>query len=212
MESITFVQKRYLTLFAFSIRMLFMGVGPAVIFPSIWLYLRIFHVDYYWYLYLVLFAYNIVGIVSTILVGRLADATRRIRLTGFIWNLTEIAGNFGYAMHFHVTLPLFGRMIAGFGEGYISVMWGELARTTTKEQRTRYFAILKGSNLLGAAIGPALNLFLKEFNFYIGSWHIDFRTSPGFFMGVVWVIVTLIMLVFVYDLSSEMKARPGYGY
>jgi MFS family permease len=211
MESFTFVQKRNLTLFAFSLRMLFMGVEYAVIFPSVWLYLKIFHVDY-WYLGLVLSAYNMVGIVSTILVGRLADATRKIRLTGFIWNLTEIAGNFVYAMHFHVTLPLFGRMIAGFGEGYISAMWGELARVTTKEQRTRYFTILKGSNLLGAAIGPALNLFLKEFNFYIGSWHIDFRTSPGFFMGVVWVIVTLIMLVFVYDLSSEMKARPGYGY
>lgn len=209
MDSFTFAQKRNLTLFAFSTRMLFMGVEYAVIFPSVWLYLKIFHVDY-WYLGLVLSAYNMVGIVSTILVGRLADATRRIRLTGFIWNLTEIAGNFVYAMHFHVTLPLFGRMIAGFGEGYISAMWGELARVTTKEQRTRYFAILKGSNLLGAAIGPALNLFLKEFNFYIGSWHIDFRTSPGFFMGIVWVIVTAIMLVFVYDLSSEMNARPGY--
>ena len=31
------------------------------------------------YLYLVLYAYNIVGIASTILVGRLADATRRIQ-------------------------------------------------------------------------------------------------------------------------------------
>ncbi len=211
MKTLTFVQKRNLTLFAFSMRMLFMGVEYAVIFPSVWLYLKIFHVDY-WYLGLVLSAYNMVGIVSTILVGRLADATRRIRLTGFIWNLTEIAGNFVYAMHFHFTLPLFGRMIAGFGEGYISAMWGELARVTTKEQRTRYFAILKGSNLLGAAIGPALNLFLKHFNFYIGSWHIDFRTSPGFFMGIVWMVVTLIMLAFVHDLSSEMKARPGYEY
>ena len=208
MEKLTFVQKRNLTLFAFSLRMLFMGVEYAVIFPSVWLYLKIFHVDY-WYLGLVLSAYNMVGIASTILVGRLADATRRIRLTGFFWNLAEIAGNFVYAMHFHVTLPLFGRMISGFGEGYISAMWGELARVTTKEQRTRYFAILKGSNLLGAAIGPSWNLFLKEFNFYIGNWHIDFRTSPGFFMGIIWLVVTLIMLVFVYDLSSELKARPG---
>lgn len=208
MQDLNFVKKRYLTLLAFSLRMLFMGVEYAVIFPSVWLYLKIFHVDY-WYLGLVLSAYNMVGIVSTILVGRLADATRRIRFTGFIWNLTEIAGNFVYAMHFHATLPLFGRMISGFGEGYISAMWGELARVTTKEQRTRYFAILKGSNLLGAAIGPAFNLFLKEINFHIGSWHIDFRTSPGFVMGVIWLLVTAIMLVFVHDLSSEMNAAPA---
>ena len=101
-------------------------------------------------------------------------------------------------------------MVAGFGEGYISAMWGEIARVTTKEQRTRYFAILKGSNLFGAAIGPAFNLFLKEFNFNIGEWHIDFRTSPGFFMGIVWVLVTFIMLQFVYDLSTEMGKKTEY--
>ena len=101
-------------------------------------------------------------------------------------------------------------MVAGFGEGYISAMWGEIARVTTKEQRTRYFAILKGSNLFGAAIGPAFNLFLKEFNFNIGKWHIDFRTSPGFFMGIVWVLVTFIMLQFVYDLSTEMGKKTEY--
>lgn len=58
-----------------------MGIEFAVIFPSVWLYLKIFHVAY-WYLGLVLSAYNMVGIVSTVLVGRLADATRKIRLTG----------------------------------------------------------------------------------------------------------------------------------
>ena len=66
---------------AFSLRMICMGIEFAVIFPSVWLYLKIFHVAY-WYLGLVLSAYNMVGIVSTVLVGRLADATRKIRLTG----------------------------------------------------------------------------------------------------------------------------------
>ena len=209
MKNLSFSTKRNITVAAFSLRMICMGIEFAVIFPSVWLYLKIFHVDY-WYLGLVLSAYNMVGIVSTVLVGRLADATRKIRLTGFIWNLTEIAGNIIYALHFNVAFPLIGRMVAGFGEGYISAMWGEIARVTTKEQRTRYFAILKGSNLFGAAIGPAFNLFLKEFNFYIGEWHIDFRTSPGFFMGIVWVLVTFIMLQFVYDLSTEMEEKTEY--
>lgn len=209
MKNLSFNAKRNVTVAAFSLRMICMGIEFAVIFPSVWLYLKIFHVEY-WYLGLVLSAYNMVGIVSTVLVGRLADATRKIRLTGFLWNITEIVGNIVYALHFHVAFPLIGRMVAGFGEGYISAMWGELARVTTKEQRTRYFAILKGSNLFGAAIGPAFNLFLKDFNFYIGKWHIDFRTSPGFFMGIVWVVVTFVMLYFVYDLSSEMRDKETY--
>ncbi len=205
----TFTEKRNLTLFAFSTRMFFMGVEYAVIFPSVWLYLKIFHVDY-WYLGLVLSAYNMVGIVSTALVGHLVDISRKVRFTGFVWNLAEISGNFIYAMPFNVSLPLIGRMVAGFGEGFISAMWGELARVTTKEQRTRYFAILKGSNLLGAALGPAFNLFLKEINFNIGAWPIDFRTSPGFVMGLVWIVVTILMLICVFDLSWELKNNPDY--
>ena len=184
-----------------------MGVEFAVIFPSVWLYLKIFNADY-WYLGLVLSAYNMVGIVSTLLVGHLADSTGQIRFMGFIWNIAEIVGNLVYALHFHMSFPLIGRMISGFGEGYISAMWGEIARITTEEQRTRYFAILKGANLLGTAIGPALNLFLKEFDFYIGKWHIDYRTSSGFFMGVVWVAVTMVMLGMVFDISAELQ-REG---
>ena len=205
----TFVEKRNLTLFAFSTRMFFMGVEYAVIFPSVWLYLKIFHVDY-WYLGLVLSAYNMVGIVSTALVGHLVDVSRKVRFTGFVWNLAEIAGNFLYSMPFWVGLPLIGRMVAGFGEGFISAMWGELARVTTTEQRTRYFAILKGSNLLGAALGPAFNLFLKEIDFNIGVWPIDFRTSPGFVMGLIWIVVTILMLVCVFDLSWELQNNPDY--
>ena len=181
-----------------------MGVEFAVIFPSVWLYLKIFNADY-WYLGMVLSAYNMIGIVSTLLVGHLADSTGQIRFMGFLWNIAEIAGNLIYALHFHVSFPLIGRMISGFGEGYISAMWGEIARITTEEQRTRYFAILKGANLLGTAIGPALNLFLKEFDFYIGHWHIDFKTSAGFFMGVVWIAVTIVMLGMVFDISAELQ-------
>ncbi|CAB3998335.1 major facilitator superfamily domain-containing 8-like [Paramuricea clavata] len=205
----TFKEKRTLTLVAFSLRMFFMGVEYAVIFPSLWLYLKIFHVEY-WYLGLVLSAYNMVGIISTILVGRLVDATRKVRFTGFLWNLAEISGNFIYSMPFWVGLPLIGRMIAGFGEGFISAMWGELARVTTREQRTRYFAILKGSNLLGAAVGPAFNLFLKPINFKIGPWPINFRTSPGFIMGLTWIVMTIFMLFTVSDLSWELRNNPDY--
>ncbi|CAB4028773.1 major facilitator superfamily domain-containing 8-like, partial [Paramuricea clavata] len=107
-------------------------------------------------------------------------------------------------------LPLLGRMVAGFGEGYASAIWTKLARITTEEEGTRYFALLKVCFFFGVVLGPALNLFLKEFDFYIGNWHIDFRTSPGFFMALMWILATGIMFVFVYDLSDEMRKKKGY--
>ena len=205
----TFAEKRYLTMLAFSTRMFFMGVEYAVIFPSVWLYLQTFDVAY-WYLGLVLSAYNMVGIFSTALVGHLVDISRKVRFTGFVWNLAEITGNLIYSLPFNVSLPLIGRMVAGFGEGFISAMWGELARVTTAEQRTQYFAILKGSNLLGAAVGPAFNLFLKEIDLKIGVWSIDLRTSPGFIMALIWILVTVLMIFCVFDLSWELQNNPDY--
>jgi MFS family permease len=67
-----------------------MGAEQAVIFPSIWPYLQMFHADY-WYLGLVLSAYYTVSIASVILVGRLADGNTNIRISGFISNLAEVS-------------------------------------------------------------------------------------------------------------------------
>jgi MFS family permease len=90
MKNLTFSQKRSLTVFAFSVRMFLMGAEEAVIFPSIWPYLQMFHADY-WYLGLVLSAYYTVGIASAILVGRLADGNVNLRFSGFVWNLAEVS-------------------------------------------------------------------------------------------------------------------------
>ena len=182
-----------------------MGVESAVILPSVWLYLQMFHVDY-WYLGLVLSVYSAVPVASAIVVGRLADGSVvNILLLGIVLNLFEVVGNIIYSLHFHVSMPLLGRLVAGVGDGYVSAIYGVLARATTENERTRYFAVIKGSNLLGIAFGPALNFFLKDFNFYIGRWHIDYRTSPGFFMAITWAFFAGIMYLLAYDLSDEVN-------
>ena len=102
-------------------------------------------------------------------------------------------------------LPLLGRIVSGFGGGFVPAIYGVLARATNENERTRYFAVIKGSHLLGIAFGPPLNYFLKDFNFYIGNWHIDFRTSPGFFMAVMWALVAAMVYTFAYDLSDNIE-------
>ena len=108
-------------------------------------------------------------------------------------------------------LPLLGRIVSGVGDGFVPAIYGVLARATTENQRTRYFAVIKGSHLFGIAFGPPLNYFLKDINFYIGNWHIDFRTSPGFFMAVTWALVIAIMHKFAYDLSDMDQYEPVSG-
>ena len=54
-----------------------------------------------------------------------------------------------------------------------------VAWATTEGQRTSYIATFMGLRQLGLVIGPAFNLFLREFNFWIGPFKIDKYSSPG---------------------------------
>jgi MFS family permease len=84
-------QKLNSTAFAFALRLFLMGVESAVILPSIWQYLQMFHADY-WYLGLVLSVYSAVPVASAILVARLADRGKvNILLLGLVLNLFEVA-------------------------------------------------------------------------------------------------------------------------
>ena len=83
-------QKLNSTAFAFALRLFLKGVESAVILPSVWQYLQMFHADY-WYLGLVLSAYSAVAVASAIVVGRLADGSVvNIMLLGIVLNLFEV--------------------------------------------------------------------------------------------------------------------------
>ena len=81
------------TLFAYAARTFLTGVEAAVILPSVWLYLQMFHVEY-WYLGLVLSAYSAVPVASSIFVGHLADGSRvNILFLGLFLNLAQVCVN-----------------------------------------------------------------------------------------------------------------------
>ena len=117
----------------------------------------------------------------------------------------DIAGNIVYALPLHVYMPILGRCISGLGSGYVSALYGEVARVTTPDERTRIVTILEGVRLLGITIGPSFNLFLQSFDFYIGSWKVDKRTAPGFFMAIIWCLVLVIHFLTVYNLTKDYK-------
>ena len=67
-----------------------MGVESAVILPSVWLYLQMFYVDY-WYLGLVLSAYSVVSAATAMFIGHLADKNRvNILFLGLFLNLAQV--------------------------------------------------------------------------------------------------------------------------
>lgn len=201
---LTFQTKRQLTFIGFAVRRFTVGINYAIVIPSLWFYLESFNAPYY-FLGLGIAADSIVGLLVSPVVGKICDITRQVKIIGSVTIFLDIAGSLVYSMPFHVYMPILGRCISGLGSGYVSALYGEVARVTTPDERTRIVTILEGVRLLGITIGPSFNLFLQSFDFYIGSWRIDKRTAPGFFMAIIWCLVLVIHLFTVYNLTKEYK-------
>jgi ceroid-lipofuscinosis MFS transporter 7 len=201
---LTFQSKRQLTLIGFGIRRFVVGINYAIVIPSLWFYLQSFGAPYY-FLGIAIAADAIVGIIVAPIVGKIADITRRIRAIGAITISLDFIGNIVYAMPMHVYMPILGRCISGIGAGYVSALYGEVARITTPDERTRIVTFLEGVRLLGITIGPSFNFFLQNFDFNIGPWKIDKRTAPGFFMAILWFLVGIIHMFTVYNLTKDYR-------
>ena len=201
---LTFQSKRQLTLIGFGIRRFVVGINYAIVIPSLWFYLESFGAPYY-FLGIAIAADAIIGIIVAPVVGKIADITRRIRAIGAITIFLDFVGNIVYALPMHVYMPILGRCVSGIGAGYVSALYGEVARITTPAERTRIVTFLEGVRLLGITIGPSFNFFLQNFDFYIGSWKIDKRTAPGFFMAILWFVVGIIHMFTVYNLTKDYR-------
>lgn len=60
-----------------------------------------------------------------------------------------------------------------------AVLFGEIARTSRKKERTVAFSIFMSARQVGLVIGPGLNLFLRICNFKLGPFIVDKYRSPA---------------------------------
>jgi len=210
-KSESFVWKRRLTVTAFSIRMFLVGVEYAIILPSVWLYLKTFNVKT-WFLGLVVAVYTVAAMISLPVVGRLFDRTRRTKEILYVMNSFEFIGSLIYALPFSPWLMLVGRFIAGLGDGFFAAANGEITRTFPAAKRIGVFALLEVGRVLGITIGPSLNFFLENIDFYISKWHIFYGPAPGLLMAVVWLLMQVATFFMVFDLSKHEVAEEAESF
>ncbi|KAL7463959.1 hypothetical protein ACHAXS_004310 [Conticribra weissflogii] len=115
-----------------------------------------------------------------------------------------VSGNLLYATAFRygsIEMALCGRFMTGLG-GPRSINRRYIADTTPLAHRTAVNAAFGTATALGAALGPATAILLDSLDvvFYIpvyGAVHLNGMTGPGFLMGILWLIFTL-LLVFTF--------------
>jgi len=204
------------------------GLEYAVIFPTLWEYLQKLGVpssQTYW-LGLSISALTVTDIITGVIAGRLVDISNRVRLLVLSLNSFQLVGSCLYTLSFSPTCLLGSRLISGCGKSIAVVFLSDICKSTNKEKRTPILLLFNIAGQLGLLLGPACNMFLREIEFELGWLSVNKLNAPGVFLFFLWLLFSLAVLFFYYDLvtihKEETLARelrgayldrnPSFGY
>jgi ceroid-lipofuscinosis MFS transporter 7 len=147
-------------------------------------------------------AFSFSNLFAGPLFGFIYDRTKAVKTIVLLANLFEIGGNFMYFTALSEWMVVGSRLLTGIGAGAGASIFGYLAQTSSKKDRTAFFSLFMAARQVGMVFGPGMNFFLRYSNFYIGPFIVDKYTAPGAFMVIVWCIVEGMFLLFFYNLPK----------
>ena len=198
-----FILKKRLLLVTFFVRYLFVGAEYSVILPSVLLYMESLAASKM-FMGVVVAAYPLAAIISLPLFGYLYDRTKRTKELLLVLNGFQIIGNILYSLPYSKYLPVIGRFLAGLGDGFITLVVGEVTYLYTKTSRIGILSILELGRVCGMTIGPTLNFFLEKKSYFVGTWMLNSNTLPGVIMATCWLIMEAITVFCAFNLTKEL--------
>lgn len=187
METPLFILKKRILLITFFVRYLFVGAEYSVILPTVLLYLESLNASQV-FMGIVVAAYPLAAMISLPFFGYLYDKTKRTKELLIVLNAFQIAGNIIYSLPFSKWFPVAGRFLAGLGDGFITLVVGEVTYIYPQSYRIGILSLLE----LGRVIGI---FYLFPFLVYIS--RIKTLGAP-FHTGVsLWVFLYFIVFKFI---------------
>ncbi len=162
------------------------GCEAYFIAPTAWYYIKSLGQSKE-FLAVVLTAYNLSAVITSPIVGHIADRFGHIKLLIVVTYVVKVLGNLLYSINVSAFFPLMGRIVSGMGDSSFGILMGQVVLHTSKENRAGMFAFLEAAYCLGTAFGPALGSFIT-FNANILGWEIDVGNSPGIVLTCIWLI------------------------
>ncbi|XP_076318412.1 uncharacterized protein LOC143229664 isoform X2 [Tachypleus tridentatus] len=194
--------KRRLTFICVGIFNFLCGVEYGVVFPTLWGYIRERFNAQSYMLGIIISAFSFSGLFSNPVIGLWADYSQNTKFILLVTNIGEIVGSFMYFLGISSWFLVFSRLIAGIGSGAGAAVFADITRSTSEEERTPIISSVVLCRQIGLLFGPAMNFFLRKFDFYIGSFPLDRYTSPGLFMACLWLVMEFIFLIMYHNLTT----------
>jgi len=209
MVSGKWIERRKQTSRVFYVQDLINGIEYSLTFTNLYLYLKqVINTDYLVFHYSAISAVFLLSMtISSLILGRIFDRHRNIRVMLIFANFMMIIGNAFYTIPTSPWLLFMGRLIAGVGSCMRSLLSAELARSYTEQEVLTQFSRLGMAFGLGFIAGPGVNFAFVKADFQFLGVHIMFANGAGLMLIFVLFIQLGLVFLFVSNLSKEFDLK-----
>ena len=153
--------------------------------------------------------YVLVQILASLILSKIFEKNRRLRVMFYIINVFTIIGNILYTIPLSPYFLLAGRFISGAGGAIQPIMMSELARSYSPDELIDKLSPMALSLALGLTLGPCINFLFIHADFWFLGVHIMFANGSGLFLTFIFMALLLIAIFFVSDLSREYDLKDS---
>ncbi|XP_066915308.1 uncharacterized protein [Clytia hemisphaerica] len=204
-------KRRSTTTMIFYLTNLALGIEYSLTFATLYVYLKdVLHVKYLNTFYSAISGmYFLAQVLASLVLSKIFDKCRHLRIMFFIINVFTIVGNILYTIPLSPYLLLAGRFISGAGASIQPIMMSELTRSYPPDELIQKFSPMSLSYALGFTVGPCINFAFVNSNFWFLGIHIGFANGSGLVLTFLFMILLIISIIFVSDLSKEFDLKDA---
>lgn len=210
-EFLQWKKKRTSTYVVFLFMHFLIGLELGCVNATLWIYVSTLlkTANDEWYYGLINAAFFIPSLFCPLILARIVDKTRRIRIFLIAMLCLSIIGSILYSIPVSPLYPLIGRFLSGFTMAVGPLIISEVARSYTSKELIQRIPLLNGSRMFGYAFGPCISLFFTKVDFWIGQIHITYANIIGPILIIFGVVFLFAVVFFTHDLSREYDMKSS---
>ncbi|XP_066923775.1 uncharacterized protein [Clytia hemisphaerica] len=204
------LKKRKTTTKVFIVVQFALGIEYSMTFATLYLYLKdVLHVTNN----LNAFYSSICGIyvstqiVASLVLCRLFDKYRTLKLFFILVTFITFVGNVLYTIPYSPYLLLAGRFLSGTGGSLRPIILSELTRTYPSDEVMAQMPAMTVSYGIGFTLGPVINFAFVKARFTLLGIPISYANGAGLALSIAFLVAFAMSIFFVSDLSKEFDLK-----
>lgn len=213
MANILWKIRKLSTTIVYGFEFIISAIELSISYATSWLYLKEVTKD----THDVALYYGILHIVKLLpplllinIISHYSDKYGRIKIFMIIANYITLAGCVIYLIPGSAFYVIVGRFFVGFNQVTRPLLYGETARTHTKEEYIKIMLVFRGVFTFAKAAGPLLVIFFLNTNFNIGPINIRYSNVSAAILFCLVSLLQVAICVFVHDISRETQYENQY--